>query len=72
MDQNQRRARIINMRKTKPLPHDRRAPDGAEAAVARVRALHTEDHGCCSHCTREDAVLYPCPTVRALDGEDPR
>jgi hypothetical protein len=26
MDQNQRRARIINMRKAKPLPHIRTAP----------------------------------------------
>jgi hypothetical protein len=39
------------------------------AAVSRVRALHREEFGCCSHCTRADAVPYPCPTIRALNGE---
>lgn len=41
---------------------------GPEAApIDRVRALHTEEHGCCAHCTRAAAVLYPCPTIEALE-----
>ena len=43
----------------------------AEAAIVRVRALHTDEFGSCSHCTRADAVPYPCPTIRTLDGEAP-
>lgn len=52
----------------------------AEAAVARVRALHAEVHdGSCSdreHCTPlgRDGYMcgecyddWPCPTIRALD-----
>lgn len=47
----------------------------AEAAVARVRALHSRDsQGRCSYCTWLDDqagsgldVSYPCDTVRALD-----
>lgn len=42
----------------------------AEAALARVRALHREEYGCCEHCTRADIVPYPCPTIRALDGQE--
>ncbi|MEU3507700.1 hypothetical protein ABZ733_07190 [Streptomyces longwoodensis] len=42
--------------------------DSADAAVARVRALHREECGSCEHCTRADSVPYPCPTIRALDG----
>lgn len=37
-------------------------------AVDRVRALHREEYGCCAHCTRAESVLYPCPTIRALEG----
>lgn len=40
---------------------------GLIAAVARLRALHTDDFGGCAHCTREDFVPYPCPTITALD-----
>ena len=43
----------------------------AEAAVARARALHVNEYGSCSHCTRADSIPYPCPTIRALDGETP-
>ncbi|MGY5048269.1 hypothetical protein ACWDE0_21955 [Streptomyces sp. 900105755] len=43
----------------------------AEAAIARVRALHREEYGCCAECTHESGVLWPCPTIRALDGERP-
>jgi hypothetical protein len=37
-------------------------------AVDRIRALHREECGCCAHCTRAESVLYPCPTIRALEG----
>ena len=42
----------------------------AQAAIQRVRELHynTATHhpsGCCSEC----GGTYPCPTVRALDGD---
>jgi hypothetical protein len=43
----------------------------AQAAIARVRALHREEYGCCAHCTRADSVLWPCPTIRALDKAAP-
>ncbi|GGW15720.1 hypothetical protein GCM10018980_52060 [Streptomyces capoamus] len=42
-----------------------------QAAIARVRALHREEYGSCAHCTREDGVPYPCPTIRALNGDTP-
>lgn len=41
----------------------------AEAAIARVRALHREEYGSCAECTHEYGVPFPCPTVRALDRE---
>jgi hypothetical protein len=48
----------------------------AEAAIARIRALHApfNNYGrtCCYVCldggTCEDYVDWPCPTIRALDG----
>lgn len=43
----------------------------AEAAVARVRALHREEYGSCAECTRESGVPSPCNTIRVLDGEQP-
>lgn len=46
-------------------------PDTADAAIARVRALHQQESGLCAHCTREDGVPYPCPTIRAIDGSTP-
>lgn len=46
-------------------------PDSAEAAIARVRALHKEEYGCCAECTSVHAVPYPCPTIRALNGVTP-
>ena len=45
------------------------------AAEARVRTLHrrNEHSGVCEHCSEHDypdyAVPWPCPTIRALDGE---
>lgn len=44
----------------------------AEAALARVRALHREEYGSCRECTHESSVLYPCATIRVLDGEEPQ
>ena len=57
--------------------------DDLRAAIERVRALHrpvliapagsgfSEDISCCDACHDDcDAwVPYPCPTIRALDGE---
>ncbi|MFC9736208.1 hypothetical protein ACFWG5_34345 [Streptomyces hydrogenans] len=48
--------------------------DRAEAAIARVRAVHVRNGhtGDCEHCSAGDypnyAVPDPCPTLRALDG----
>lgn len=42
----------------------------AEAALARVRALHRNEYESCAECTHESSVLYPCATIRALDGEE--
>ncbi len=39
--------------------------DDAEAAIHRVRALHVEVARVCVGCSD----FYPCPTIRALDGE---
>lgn len=47
------------------------------AAVKRVRALHVRNAntGDCEHCSERDypdyAVPHPCPTIRALDEEQP-
>lgn len=41
--------------------------DRAEAAITRICTLHREEYGCCTECTGSHAVLYPCPTIRALD-----
>ncbi|MFC7983836.1 hypothetical protein [Streptomyces sp. NPDC057336] len=49
----------------------------AEAAIARVRALHrrNEHTGDCEPCSASDypdyAVPHPCPTIRALDDQQP-
>jgi hypothetical protein len=43
----------------------------AEAAIARVRALHVEDYNACAWCSTNDRhVPWPCPTSRALGGEE--
>ncbi|WP_435279137.1 hypothetical protein [Streptomyces sp. 1222.5] len=41
-------------------------------AIARLRALHREEYGSCAECTHAISVLWPCPTIRALDGEEPQ
>ncbi|UAX56791.1 hypothetical protein K5X85_29120 [Streptomyces sp. A144] len=56
---------------TKRLMHHRtatlrRRAERAEAATDRVRALHREEYGLCTHCSHEDGVTAPCPTIQAL------
>ena len=49
--------------------------DAAEAAIARVRELHAPktwlDQKVCPHCSEscDPPCPWPCPTIRALDGE---
>lgn len=43
----------------------------ASARIKRVRELHRDDYGSCAECTHEYGVPYPCPTIRALNGEQP-
>ena len=41
-------------------------------AIARVRKLHDGETGDCQECSKfEDGIItpFPCPTIRALDGE---
>lgn len=51
-------------------PYEKPTRDQLLSVVEQVRALHAEEYGCCSHCTRADTVIYPCSTVRALDGQE--
>jgi hypothetical protein len=47
-------------------------PRDVEEAIKRVRQLHRRDvHNYCSHCYgyMGTSAFYPCPTVKALDGE---
>lgn len=44
----------------------------SENAVKRVRELHDGETGDCQECSKfEDGITtpFPCPTIRALDGE---
>jgi hypothetical protein len=50
----------------------------AKEAIQRVRELHSpiphpyqEEFQLCSHCGNEvdGSWIYPCPTIKALDGE---
>lgn len=43
--------------------HHRARAETAEAAVEQVRALHIKRTGLCPECM----VIWPCPTIRALD-----
>jgi len=49
----------------------------AEEAIQRVRDLHIKDFdgkdNFCSFCQFDnpDSGNWPCPTIKALDGEDP-
>lgn len=57
---------------------ERRGRLAAEAAVRRVRELHRRNAntGDCEHCSERDypdyAVPHPCPTIAALDAEQPK
>lgn len=44
----------------------------AAAAVQRVRDLHREEFGCCSHCGQISSVPWPCDTIRALGDDSSR
>ena len=44
--------------------------DQLYAQLDAVRALHANDYGPCYECTGSHGVLWPCPTIRALDGQD--
>ncbi|MFI1562168.1 hypothetical protein ACH4ZX_03740 [Streptomyces sp. NPDC020490] len=45
--------------------------EGAQA-IARVRALHQREYDGCGWCSTNDRYQeWPCPTIRALDGEQP-
>jgi hypothetical protein len=50
--------------------HAARRADQTEAAVDRVRALHANEDGYCAHCKGEWGMRWPCPTIRALGGDD--
>jgi len=39
----------------------------ANAAIARVRALHVNEYGSCAECTSVHSALWPCPTIVTLD-----
>jgi hypothetical protein len=58
----------------KALHKHRDRADRAEAATARVRALHYQDGVHCAVCTEDFGRLnadWPCPTIRALDNPAP-
>lgn len=43
----------------------------ASARIKSVRALHQQDYNECVWCSTNDRhVAWPCPTIRALDGEE--
>ncbi len=41
----------------------------AGVALNRVRALHRAENGWCWECTAETAIAWPCPTIRAIEGD---
>jgi hypothetical protein len=59
-------AEILRVRQATP------AESAQARAVERVRALHRDKFGdgSCAECTHEFGVPYPCPTIRALDGQE--
>ena len=52
------------------------AMSSAQAAIERVRALHTayyplrDGRAYCGACEGDELVAWPCPTLRALDGAE--
>jgi hypothetical protein len=62
-------AEILRVRQATP------AESAQARAIERVRQLHRDweaDPGHCAHCQVADGNLvpYPCPTIRALDGQE--
>jgi hypothetical protein len=56
-------------------PYEKPTREQLLTAVDRVRKLHHDweaDPGHCAHCTGPDGnlVAWPCPTARALDGQE--
>lgn len=43
----------------------------ASARIKRIRTLHRNEYESCAECTHESSVSFPCPTIRALNGEKP-
>lgn len=44
----------------------------ASARIKQVRALHQRRYDECAWCSTNDRhAAWPCPTIRALDGEGP-
>ncbi len=44
----------------------------ASARIKRVRALHQQEYNACGWCSTNDRYTpWPCPTIRALNGEEP-
>lgn len=44
----------------------------ASARIKRVRELHVQGYDECGWCSTNDRhTSWPCPTIRALDGEEP-
>ncbi len=67
---------IIENRQRKAVEAALARAQQAYAAVARIRHLHQQylpvavDYDCCSHCNVGGSyVEWPCPTIRALDGD---
>jgi hypothetical protein len=55
---------ILRVRQATP------AESAQARAIERVRALHLQVYNACDWCSTNDRhVVFPCPTVRALDGE---
>lgn len=45
----------------------------ASARIKQVRALHQRQYEECTWCSTNDRhTTWPCPTIRALDGEEPQ
>jgi hypothetical protein len=42
----------------------------ASTRIKRVQQLHRDEYGSCAECTHEYGVPSPCPTIRALDGQE--
>ena len=54
-------------------PYEEQEIQELKSAIQRVRELHKNKNGLCNACedTYESSGLkdYPCPTIKALDGE---